>query len=75
MSFVGVPVGPFLGREAIRVAYREMPPDDTMKVTMVESDGEIDTVMFLWSRGGVGTMAMRGENDLLDELTVVFDQG
>jgi len=75
MSFVGVPVGPFFGREAIRDAYREMPADDTMKVTSVASQGDIDTVRFLWSQGGAGTMAMRWENDLLAELTVIFDPG
>jgi ketosteroid isomerase-like protein len=75
MSFVGVPVGPFVGRDAILVAYQEMPPDDTMAITSVHTDGEIDNVRFLWSAGGAGTMTMRWENDLLAELTVVFDQG
>jgi hypothetical protein len=28
LEFVGVPVGPFEGREAIAAAYREQPPDD-----------------------------------------------
>jgi hypothetical protein len=46
-----------------------------MVVTSVQSDGEVDTVLFRWSEGGAGTMAMRRENDLLAELFVVFDQG
>jgi len=75
MSFVGVPVGPYVGRSAILAGYREMPPDDTMEIISVQSESEIDTVRFLWSKGGAGTMAMRWENDLLAELTVVFDQG
>jgi steroid Delta-isomerase len=28
LEFVGIPVGPFHGREAIAAAYREQPPDD-----------------------------------------------
>lgn len=52
-----------------------MPPDDTMEITSVQSDSGIDTVRFLWSQGGTGTMTMRWEDDLLAELTVVFDQG
>ncbi len=28
LEFVGIPVGPFRGREAIAAAYREQPPDD-----------------------------------------------
>jgi hypothetical protein len=40
-----------------------------------QSQGEIDTVRFLWSQGGAGTMTRHREGDLLAELTVVFDQG
>lgn len=29
MEFVGIPVGPFIGRSAIVDAYRAQPPDDT----------------------------------------------
>ncbi|HSJ83511.1 MAG TPA: hypothetical protein VLA91_06805 [Acidimicrobiia bacterium] len=64
-----------MGRSAILAGYREMPPDDTMEITSVQSDSGIDTVRFLWSQGGTGTMTMRWEDDLLAELTVVFDQG
>ena len=28
LEFVGIPVGPFHGRDAIAAAYREQPPDD-----------------------------------------------
>ena len=74
MSFVGVPVGPFAGRSAIPAGYRQMPPDDTMEITSVHSDSEIDTVRFLWSQGGTGIMTMRWEEGLLAELTVAFDE-
>jgi hypothetical protein len=74
MSFVGVPVGPFFGRSAILTGYREMPPDDIMEVTSVESDGETDTVRFLWSQSGSGTMTMRWDDRLLAELVVAFDE-
>jgi steroid Delta-isomerase len=30
MEFVGIPVGPFHGREAIETAYRNQPPDDEL---------------------------------------------
>lgn len=29
LEFVGVPVGPFIGRDAIAAAYAAQPPDDT----------------------------------------------
>jgi len=35
MSFVGVLVGPFVGRSAILAGYRQMPPDDTMEIISV----------------------------------------
>jgi len=41
-----------VGRPAIRAAYREMPPDDTMEITSVQSDNGIDQVRFFWSQGG-----------------------
>jgi steroid Delta-isomerase len=30
LEFVGIPVGPFVGRDAIGVAYRDQPPDDEL---------------------------------------------
>jgi hypothetical protein len=36
LEFVGIPVGPFRGREAIGAAYRTQPPDDEL----VLLDGE-----------------------------------
>ena len=32
MAFEGVPVGPFVGRDAIAQAYRDQPPDDELDV-------------------------------------------
>src|SRR5689334_10516666 len=58
MEFVGVPVGPFEGRNEIAAAYRANPPDDTMTVLAVEADGAVDVVRFAWSRGGGGTMRL-----------------
>jgi hypothetical protein len=51
-----------------------MPPDDIMEVISVQSDGETDTVRFLWSQSGSGTMTMRWDDRLLAELVVAFDE-
>jgi hypothetical protein len=32
MEFRGIPVGPFVGKEAIATAYRDQPPDDELRV-------------------------------------------
>jgi steroid Delta-isomerase len=37
LVFVGIPVGPFVGREAIREAYRAQPPDD--EIVLLDGDG------------------------------------
>jgi hypothetical protein len=39
MRFVGVPVPPAEGREAILAQYRAQPPSDTMRVLEVAFDG------------------------------------
>lgn len=42
LHFEDVPVGPFLGREAIAAAYREQPPDDEVEILGAEErDGTI----------------------------------
>jgi steroid Delta-isomerase len=37
LVFVGIPVGPFVGREAIAEAYRAHPPDD--EIVLIDGDG------------------------------------
>jgi steroid Delta-isomerase len=37
LVFEGIPVGPFVGREAIAEAYRAQPPDD--EVVLLDADG------------------------------------
>jgi steroid Delta-isomerase len=73
MAFVGVPVGPFHGREQIARAYAEQPPTDTMSVRDVQTDGDTDVIRFAWDAGGTGTMIVRWHDDLVADLTVAFD--
>src|SRR6516162_6222783 len=73
MRFVGIPVGPFTGREAIAAGYAAQPPSDTLTVTRGVSSGDIDELWFAWDSGGTtGTMTLRWSGDLIDELTVTF---
>jgi steroid delta-isomerase len=37
LVFDGIPVGPFVGRDAIEAAYREQPPDD--EIVLLDEDG------------------------------------
>jgi steroid Delta-isomerase len=47
LEFVGIPVGPFAGRDAIGEAYRAQPPDDELVV--LEQRGE-HTAVYGWAR-------------------------
>jgi steroid Delta-isomerase len=73
MTFVGVPAGPYAGREAIAEAYATDPPDDTMRVLSVRCDEAADVVAFEWSRGGTGTLTIRRGGGLITGLAIRFD--
>ncbi|MFI5890303.1 nuclear transport factor 2 family protein [Actinoplanes sp. NPDC051513] len=73
MSFDGVPVGPFVGRDAIAVAYETNPPTDTMEIRDVEIDSDAEIVRFAWSKGGTGTLTIRRGAGGITKLAVRFD--
>jgi hypothetical protein len=73
MTFVGPPVGPLTGRAEIAAAYTARPPDDTMEISSVRTEGDDELIAFRWSGGGTGTMRLRRRDGLVAELTVVFD--
>jgi steroid Delta-isomerase len=74
MRFVGMPVGPLTGREAIAAGYASQPPSDTLTVTRGVSSGDVDELCFAWDSGGTtGTMILHWNGDLIAELTVTFD--
>lgn len=73
LAFEGVPVGPYVGREAIAEAYATNPPDDTMRVLSVRGDATTEVVAFAWSRGGTGTLTIRRDAGQITGLTVRFD--
>ena len=72
MRFIGIPVGPFTGREAIAAGYSTQPPSDTLTVTSGVSSGDVDELWFAWDNGSTGTMILRWSDDLIAELTVTF---
>jgi hypothetical protein len=47
LEFVGIPVGPFVGREAIGDAYRAQPPDD--EIVLLERLGE-GSAVYAWAK-------------------------
>jgi hypothetical protein len=63
LEFVNVPVGPYLGRDAIAAAYRKNPPDDTLAVRSVDTAGASDAIDFAWTKGGVGMLRLDWTKD------------
>ena len=75
MRFVGIPVGPFHGREQIAEAYRDRPPDDTMHLLRSRVGADRILAEFAWDRtpdrrGGDLILLPRGER--ISALTVVY---
>jgi steroid delta-isomerase len=79
MTFRGVPVGPFGGREAIERAYREQPPDDELRVVDAsERDDGVIVARYAWASTPstiAGEMIITPEDDRIARLVVTFDGG
>ena len=74
MTFDGVPVGPFRGRDAIRRAYASQPPTDTMTARSIEEIAPgTALVHFDWNAGGSGTMTLTWRDDRIAALRISFD--
>ncbi len=72
MTFVGVPAGPYTGRDAIAAAYELQPPTETLEAIRIETDGNTDVVEFVWASGGSGTMRLEWNAGRVAMLEVVF---
>src|SRR3954452_8078162 len=73
MEFLGVPVGPFHGRDAIAEAYRTQPPDDELVVLEDRGDG---TARYAWSREPdrqAGELRLTVADGRITRLVVTFD--
>ena len=74
MEFTDLPVGPFVGREQIAVAYAEQPPTDTMTLEAVETlDPHTARALFVWDASGAdGTMVVRWRAGRVAAVEVTF---
>ena len=74
MAFTDLPVGPFVGREQIAVAYAEQPPTDTMTLEYVETlDPQTARVTFAWDTSGDdGEMLLRWRDGQVAAIEVTF---
>jgi steroid Delta-isomerase len=75
LEFVGPPVGPFAGRDAIAAAYAANPPDDTISANgPARDDGDETVVPYRWNAtGATGTMRFTEHDGRIQRLVVTFD--
>jgi steroid Delta-isomerase len=76
MHFEGVPVGPFVGRDAIAAAYRDQPPDDEVEIFDAEERDGFIVARYAWLRDEghqAGEMRISQRNGEIQKLVVTFD--
>ncbi len=77
LEFVGIPVGPFHGREAIAEAYRTMPPDDGLLVIEDRGDGTADgTAVYAWMNEPerpAGELYLEERDGLISRLRILYE--
>lgn len=77
MAFVGVPAGPFAGREAIEAAYRAQPPDDEILLLAAPEEGDDGVVRapYAWASAAgteAGEIQLTPSGDAIGRLVVTF---
>src|SRR5262249_14198739 len=76
MVFEGVPVGPFVGRDAIAAAYERQPPDDEVRLLGTpRTKGDMSAADYAWAANGVraGRMLLTERDGLIARLVVTFE--
>ena len=76
-EFEGVPVGPFVGRDAIVAAYRERPPDDEVRVLSAEERPDGVEARYAWSvepERQSGRMLLTLRRFEIERLVVTFEE-
>jgi hypothetical protein len=74
LEFVGIPFGPFVGRDAIGEAYRVQPPDDELVV--LEQDGE-HVAIYAWAREPArpaGELHVEDRDGAIRRIRVLYEQ-
>jgi steroid delta-isomerase len=76
MSFEGVPVGPFEGRDAIAAAYRDRPPDDRLDVLDARDEDGVVVARYAWRKRPdlvAGRMFLTPRGGQIARLVITFD--
>jgi len=73
LEFVGIPVGPFHGREAIAEAYRTMPPDDGLLVIEDRGDGTAVYALMNEPERPAGELYLEERDGLISRLRILYE--
>ena len=74
LEFVGIPVGPFAGRDAIGEAYRMQPPDD--ELVLLERRGDLEAV-YAWAKEPTrpaGELHLEEQDGAITRIRVLYEQ-
>ncbi len=78
MEFRGIPVGPYVGKDAIAAAYREQPPDDELRVLELREREDGVDARYAWLAEpelAAGEMLLTAAAGRISKLVVTFDRG
>jgi hypothetical protein len=76
LRFEGVSVGPFEGRDTIAAAYKEMPPDDEVRILDSDQVGDETIAGYAWAvdpERRAGEMRLTERGGRIARLVVTFE--
>jgi steroid Delta-isomerase len=76
LVFEGIPVGPFVGKQAIADAYAANPPDDEVEILSVEESENPIVAHYAWRADAgreAGRMIITPRGDEIARLVVTFE--
>jgi len=74
LEFVGIPVGPFFGRDAIGEAYRAQPPDDELVLLDRLDEG---SAVYAWAKDPArpaGEVHLEERDGAIVRIRVLYEQ-
>jgi hypothetical protein len=76
LRFEGIPVGPFVGKDAIASGYAAQPPDDEIDVLSEDDRGAEIVAVYAWRREGraAGRLILTVREGLIERLVVTFEE-
>jgi steroid Delta-isomerase len=78
LEFRGIPVGPFAGKDAIRAAYEEQPPNDELRILASRERADVVEARYAWlaePEMAAGELLLETRDSRISKLVVTFERG